>query len=306
MAGGADSSGTKYTPSPNRYTSWRLSSVGQRSQRRDMAMLRPPASIPDATPSVSLVPRLPSWVSCSTVFLRRSFFSKLERVLNHCQVTFCSSACLQFGSAALYTRGSKGVYGQFWMKNNSIRSLQNIDSESSSDSGCSPTPSIDTFVFDRGRKSSGVNDRRDFLSEPRSHCTVPFPFLEFRLVNDHANSKNRAIVNARANAMVQLSAEVDNEGDHRDPPERKESNRAVWNSILIAPTDGKEPTSPTIHDNDGIGRAMVVQETDNDGQGGGPEGRVYYPLELGTAHFVYLHITVIIATTHVFFLICRF
>ena len=45
-------------------------------------------------------------------------FSKLERVLTRASVSFCSTACLQFGKAALYTRGSKGVYGQFWMKNN--------------------------------------------------------------------------------------------------------------------------------------------------------------------------------------------
>ena len=46
------------------------------------------------------------------------FFSKLERVLTRASVTFSSSLCLQFGRAASYTRGSKGVYGQFWMKNN--------------------------------------------------------------------------------------------------------------------------------------------------------------------------------------------
>ena len=40
------------------------------------------------------------------------FFSKLERVLTRASVTFSSSACLEFGQAAAFTRGSKGVYGQ--------------------------------------------------------------------------------------------------------------------------------------------------------------------------------------------------
>lgn len=48
------------------------------------------------------------------------FFSKLERVFTSASVTFSSSVCVQFGKAATFTRGSKGVYGQFWMKNSSM------------------------------------------------------------------------------------------------------------------------------------------------------------------------------------------
>lgn len=147
------------------------------------------------------------------------------------------------------------------------------------DDGASSSGTVDS-----GSKSAQVNDPSDVL---RESSAALFPFLEFRLVNDHANQQ-RAVLNARANAMVQLSAEdADKRRDRRGLSQRQESNPVFRDYIMVAPTDGKRPVSPTIYDDDGIGRAMVVQETDHDEQGGGPEGRVYYPLELEPSEHPY-------------------
>lgn len=112
-------------------------------------------------------------------------FSKLERVLTKASISFCSTACLQFGKSLRYTRGGQadGVHGRFWMKNNSLKCLPDYSSESSEDSG-----------------DSGNSRHEDAARKLRTRHTDIFPFLEFRLVNDHANRKNRPVLNARVNA----------------------------------------------------------------------------------------------------------
>lgn len=112
-------------------------------------------------------------------------FSKLERVLTRASVSFCSSACLQFGESALGgKRAGDGVYGRFWMNDSTHRSLYDIDSSEKSFDGDDPP---------RERRSRG------------SHS---FPFLEFRLVNDHANYKNRTVYAARINASEFFSPQA--------------------------------------------------------------------------------------------------
>jgi hypothetical protein len=90
----------------------------------------------------------------------------------------------------LFTRGSKGVYGQLWMKNNTQRCLKSsVTSQSSADS----------FAGDNIPHCESTAVR-----EARARRTAPFPFLEFRMVNDHANYKNRAVLHARVNASTFL------------------------------------------------------------------------------------------------------
>ncbi|KAL7555146.1 hypothetical protein ACHAWF_018750 [Thalassiosira exigua] len=218
------------------------------------------------------------------------FFSKLERVLTRASVTFSSSASLQFGQASNFTRGSKGVYGQFWMKNNSIRSLASIETDTSK--------SIDSSdARAKFRRTSLV--RADATHELRN---APYPFLEFRIVNDHANYKNRAVRNAEVSAMVQLSVQdSENVGYMRLP------SQGTFREYVASTTSHKDSThsnlSPTEEGSvsktseKGRGKelfakrgsmgpslratAMEVQETDMDGEKDkGAEGRIYYPLNL--------------------------
>lgn len=224
------------------------------------------------------------------------FFSKLERVLTRASVTFSSSACLEFGQAAAFTRGSKGVYGQFWMKNNSMRSLASINTEASKSS----------------RPVCTVGSLGAIQELAGAQSTVPFPFLEFRIVNDHANYKNRAIRNAAVTAMVQLDAK-DAESIARGLSKRSNSAAGTFREyVTMASTthsnskesltkNGQRPTSPTSNNENNptrrapsnhrqkrggltesiIAKAIIVQESDSgEGKGNGPEGRVYYPLNL--------------------------
>merc|ERR1712194_654364 len=224
------------------------------------------------------------------------FFSKLERVLTRASVSFCSTACLQFGEAALFTRGSKGVYGQLWMKNNTQRCLKSsVTSQSSADS----------FAGDNIPHCESTAVR-----EARARRTAPFPFLEFRMVNDHANYKNRAVLHARVNAMVQLSTEdADNaRGSQKGDPQgsRRQSGVNFREHITFAPKESKRTTPPTMDELDEMSESyasilspnfkmkqttktptkgpMLVQETDSNGKA---EGRVYYPLELEPSEHPY-------------------
>jgi len=225
------------------------------------------------------------------------FFSKLERVLTRSSVTFSSSVCLQFGQAASFTRGSKGVYGQFWTESNSMRSLDgNVTDASRSNR------SISTADSDGAR---GPPSRLGAIHD------MPYPFLEFRIVNDHANYKNRAVRNAHVNAMVQLSA-LDAENARAGLLDRRRSSKATFREyVSVVPKDSpvkdaKKPRPPSIEESDSldssfrtkriqlarsnrrqslgasiIATALIVQESDHDkGKGSGLEGRVYYPLNL--------------------------
>lgn len=233
-----------------------------------------------------------------------TFFSKLERVLTRASVTFCSSACLQFGNKAA-TRGSKGVCGQFWMKERA----SSVESE-----GSKTNRSVTTAGSEGNdsRLSRGLNAIHE---GPKSEGTA-FPFLEFRIVNDHANHKHRSVRNARVTAMVQLSTnDAENARDALD--QTGSSKRVLREYVTVASSskpcndsfteDSKRPTSPTNNDSNGntligqnpprinarearrqhglsasiIATAMMVQESDTVCEkGSGPEGRVYYPLNL--------------------------
>lgn len=233
------------------------------------------------------------------------FFSKLERVLTHASVTFCSGVCVQFGNAALYTRGSKGVHGQFWLKSQaSCRSLVSVESEGSK-------------IERSARKSShGQNALHDETKRKRKGEVPPYPVLEFRIVNDSANHKNRAIRNARVTAMVQLSSEDADAADMAASRSTKQmsSSETFREYITVASVkdsftaESKRPTFPPKNDSNDctpidrrvqpriarnmnrgkhgltesiVATALVVQETDADSErGSGPEGRVYYPLNL--------------------------
>jgi len=219
-------------------------------------------------------------------------FSKLERVLTRASVTFSSSMCLQFGRAATFVRGSKGVYGQFWMKNNSMRSVASIETDPSSKSlGSESYGSRPSGALKSMRETAGAK--------------VPFPFIEFRLVNDHANSKNRAVRNAQVNAMVQISAK-DAGKLSRGISRRKSDSGTLREDVFVASKDDmssfenneNEDNSFTCQGPAGlkkersqrrnavheslkssmVAKALVVQETDSAGHG--IEGRVYYPINL--------------------------
>ncbi len=119
------------------------------------------------------------------------FFSKLERILTRASVTFSSSVCLQFGKSLAKVGGSRYVYGHV-LKSGSNASLGGF-SDKSMDSNLS-----------KGAESSEDTDTPRAPKRMSEHC--PFPYIEFRIVNDHANYQNRAIWNAQVSAMVQLSA----------------------------------------------------------------------------------------------------
>ena len=97
------------------------------------------------------------------------FFSKLERVLTKASVTFSSCICLQFST----TDAERGAEGG--AERGARRSLENY-------------------------RKMGFS-----LRSIDQGSAVPYPYLEFRIVNDHANHKSRAVRNATCAAMVSLS-----------------------------------------------------------------------------------------------------
>ena len=135
---------------------------------------------------------------------------------------------------------------------------------------------------------------------------TPFPFLEFRIVNDHANFKKRAVRNAHVTAMVQLSAR-DAQNAKGSLNKRASSRNTFTEYVSVASKDTstkeeQKPSSPfDVEGNDSsnslrssrilqMGRnrraglklsasilatALLVQETDNDDDlSSGLEGRV--------------------------------
>ena len=97
------------------------------------------------------------------------FFSKLERVLTKASVTFSSSVCLQFDTTC--GRGARMGKSRMGV---SLRSVQ------------------------------GESVAYEHFSRPGE--AIPYPFLEFRIVNDHANHA-RGVRNASCAALVSLSGE---------------------------------------------------------------------------------------------------
>ena len=50
-----------------------------------------------------------------------------------------------------------------------------------------------------GLESLEVKDNQCIPEKTRRKC--PYPYMEFRIVNDHANNKNRAIWNAEVSSL---------------------------------------------------------------------------------------------------------
>ncbi len=163
-----------------------------------------------------------------------------------------------------------------------------------------------------GRKPGNLQAIREAMSY-KSQPKASYPFLEFRIVNDHANYKNRSIRNARVTAMVQLSSR---DADLVRGLDNRRSSRATFREYVTVSSSAKEDSrlssSSTSNNNNSdhsldrppprlnnsnarnrrkniggltqsiIATALVVQETDQDegSAAGTPEGRVYYPLNL--------------------------
>jgi len=210
------------------------------------------------------------------------FFSKLERILTRASVTFSSSVCLQFGKSVAKVGGSRYVYGHV-LKSGSNASLGGF-SDKSIDSNLS-----------KGAESSEDTDAPRAPKRMSERC--PYPYIEFRIVNDHANYKNRAIWNAQVSAMVQLSAKDVEKREHR----YNTSSGEIFREYVTTSTHSRDTYKGSNGDLSNASShkknlkqsamsnltasisdtAMVVQESDTGtGKGAHPEGRIYYPLTL--------------------------
>jgi len=122
---------------------------------------------------------------------------------------------------------------------------------------------------------------------------VPYPFLEFRIMNDHANHKSRAVRNASCAALVSLSGKhaelISGEAQQSSELYKEFVTKSFSIDVLedASPNTTRKarPSARTTRMNglsDSIKQtAIIVQENDNGkGQQATPEGRVYFPLEL--------------------------
>ncbi|KAL3788196.1 hypothetical protein HJC23_004663 [Cyclotella cryptica] len=246
------------------------------------------------------------------------FFSKLERYLTRSNITFSSSICIQYGRSSSFMSG--GVYGQFLQRADTrlglypespktvSKSMSLSDIHEIGDCGKSPgssnefsksTSLLGAHKFGQSNMSDGGENA--VLQAPRSEH--PYPFLEFRIVNEHANYRMREIRNAHVSAMIQLTP-----GDAERMMDRASSaGQLLREYVTPAPNLRSSPTKDFstktssasgsfdsgLDDKSGhkLARArlntikfftaVTVQEKDSGmGKQAGPEGRVYFPLTL--------------------------
>ncbi|KAL7482716.1 hypothetical protein ACHAW6_008382 [Cyclotella cf. meneghiniana] len=248
------------------------------------------------------------------------FFSKLERYLTRSNITFTSSVCLRYGRSSSWMSG--GEYGQFLRRADSRLSLHFgspirtsgkgtslADLRGCSDCSGSPgSPRFSKSTSQFGGQEFGhgtmVKDKEDFFpqadSTSRKH---PHPFLEFRIVNEHANYRMREIRNAHVSAMVQLTPDdAERMMNHASSagqllreyvtpaPNRNSSPTKVFSTKTSSASQsvasglddnsGHRPDSARLN-NIKFLTAVTVQEEDSGiGKQAGPEGRVYFPLTL--------------------------
>ena len=92
---------------------------------------------------------------------------------------------------------------------------------------------FDTVDADRGARVDSYR-RMVSLRTVESKAAVPYPFLEFRIVNDHANYKSRAVRNASCAALVSLS------GKHAEmiSGEAQQSSEQTYKEFVTKSFDG--------------------------------------------------------------------
>jgi hypothetical protein len=239
------------------------------------------------------------------------FFSKLESFLTRSSVTFSSSVCLQHGRAPNTIRTSH--YGQFLRRNSSLLEMNDsIASNNKNGSGRKSKSLLDmsSNSFLNGELQVGIDKQTDLvLHIARLSRKMPYPFLEFRIVNEHANYKNREIRNAHVAAIVQLTpADAENSLDrdtsvtdlHREyvtpAPSRLSSPSTDENEGRTSSASGSMDTTTDIKTdarpssskfNPSSLQMPVVREDSGTGEQIGPEGRVYIPLTLDPSSHPY-------------------
>ncbi|KAL3799833.1 hypothetical protein ACHAWO_009954 [Cyclotella atomus] len=238
------------------------------------------------------------------------FFSKLERFLTRSCVTFSSSVCVQHGRSPDSRRTSH--YGQFLRRTDSLLGMGSSTNTNARGKSAS--------LLDHSRRNSEENSRKLDTNDDEGddenneedekknnlvlHAALlsrkmPYPFLEFRIVNEHANYKRREIRNAHVSAMVQLTpADSESMMDRNSsvstllreyvtpaPSQHAASQHLpspissdAIDSIIDSATGEPLPTPKFKR----LNLSFVEIEREDSGTGDkiGPEGRVYLPLKL--------------------------
>ena len=231
------------------------------------------------------------------------FFSKLESFLTKSSVIFSSSACIQHRNLSSARRASN--YGQFMRRTDSLTDM----GMGSSGNIKSSQKNSSLFTRSSTRLSDDVQDDKSesenqnlVLRAARLSRRLPYPFLEFRIVNGHANYKKREIRNAHVSAMVQLTpADAESITDrnltvtqlHREyvtpaPSHHSSQQSDDMNSKNTSATETADTAMDTktnreaalTRTNSSFMHLPVAREDSGTGQQIGPEGRVYLPLKL--------------------------